>query len=152
MDWLRIEGSLHIGLMPAETLLPYLCDRLREVKARRITVTDHAVSFRGGMFRFVGKWNVLVPFGHGELMVDEQKRELRYRLSIRQMVLLVTFVVAAATIAAWVGLQTGPGILLVSAVGWIWLVGGNLLIGIPRFKRFLRKAVDCQRDASPLPW
>jgi hypothetical protein len=28
------------------------------------------------------------------------------------------------------------------ALAWLWLVGGNLTIGLPRFKSFLREAID----------
>jgi hypothetical protein len=144
MRWLMIEGTLDFGDVQIETLLAHLSDRLRDVEARRITISDNSVSFRGGLFRFAGRWNVLVPFGYGELVTDPEKRRVHYRLSIRELVVAVTTMMVLVAIGAWVLIQESPGIVLFFALGWLWLwlVGGNLLFGIPRFKRFLREAVD----------
>jgi len=126
-----------------EALLDHLANCLRQVDARRVQISPDSVTFRGGMFRLVGKMNMLVPFGHGELMVGGPVPQVRYRLSIRQLLSVMTVVVGFAAVLAW--LATGGDILfplLVLGFGWLWLVGLNLLIGLFRFRRFLRRSID----------
>ena len=48
-------------------LADQLAEALRRVDARDVIATVDRVSFRGGVFRSVSNWNVLVPFSHGEL-------------------------------------------------------------------------------------
>ena len=47
----------------------------------RFEVRNNRVTFRGGVFRFVTNWNILVNFGFGDLAVDSDAREIHYRLS-----------------------------------------------------------------------
>ena len=71
------------------TRLPaHLADRLRLVQARNVQVEGYRVTFTGGMFRLVNNWNVLVPFGFGELTVDPERHEIQYAVSFRQLVLM----------------------------------------------------------------
>jgi len=32
--------------------------------------------------------------------------------------------------------------LLAAPIWWIWLVGGNVLIGLPRFEKFVSSAIE----------
>jgi hypothetical protein len=59
-------------------LLAHLAEQLRKLDARAIRISRDAVSFRGGFFRGVNNWNILIPFGHGELIVDNAKPEVYY--------------------------------------------------------------------------
>ena len=54
----------------ARRLAGHLATCLRDVDARNVTVDGGRVQFHGGVFRMVSNWNVLVPFGSGELEVD----------------------------------------------------------------------------------
>jgi len=100
------------------------------------------LSFRGGIFRFVDNWNALVPFGRGQLIVDDERHAVRYHVSFRQLTYAATIMVVFGAAGGWFATKHDPVVSLFFAFGWLWLVGGNLMIGIPRFQRFLRKAID----------
>lgn len=123
-------------------LLAHLADQLRSVNAASIRVSANTVSFTGGLFRGVNNWNVLIPFGRGELITDEAKHEIHYRLDIRQLVYTVGIMFAFASVMMFSVIRDNPAMLLLFALGCLWLIGGNLLMGLPRFKQFLRDAID----------
>ena|ERR1700730_14025796 len=87
---------MHTGDVPFDdtvdlAVLPtHLADCLRDVKARAIEIEGNHIAFTGGMFRLVSNWNVLVPFGYGDLTVDASTRQVHYRLSSRQLVIPAT--------------------------------------------------------------
>jgi hypothetical protein len=112
---------------------------LQELKATAVVVDGNRVSFKGGAGRVVGRWNLLIPFEFGELTVDSADRQISYRLSLRQLVGSVTLVlvILAATnplfklrIPSWW-----------FALAFVWLVGGNLVLGLLRFPAFVRRSV-----------
>jgi hypothetical protein len=41
-----------------------------------------------------------------------------------------------------VSTNRAPFVPFAFAFGWLILVGGNLMIGVPRFQKFLREAID----------
>jgi hypothetical protein len=124
-------------------LLAHLASRFQKVNAGDIQISRDSVSFRGGFFRGVGSWNVLIPFGRGELIVDDIIHEVHYRLSLRQLIFSASAMVGLRACSAWFDTDGhNPFTLFAFAGGWVGLVGGNLAIGIPRFQRFLREAID----------
>jgi hypothetical protein len=89
---------MHTGDVPFDdgvdlTVLPtHLAKCLRDVRAHAIEIEGSHIAFAGGMFRLVSNWNVLVPFGYGDLTVDPITRQVHYRLSSRQLVIPATVV------------------------------------------------------------
>jgi hypothetical protein len=143
MPFLVSSGTLEFDeRIDKAALLAHLAEQLRKQDARSITINHNAVSFRGGFFRLVNNRNVLNPFGHGELIVDNARPEVTYRLSVRQLVITMTIVVAIPFVSLWSVVGANPTFLFLLAFGWLWLVGGNLMIGVTRFKRFLRASID----------
>ena len=123
-------------------LLAHLAKHLQEVKAREVTISCDRCTFGGGFFRGVNNWNILIPFGRGELIVNGTKHAVRYRLSVRQLVYTATIMIAFVSMESWSDIRHDPAILFLLAIGWFLLIGGNLMVGLPRFRRFLRDAVD----------
>ncbi|HKV94949.1 MAG TPA: hypothetical protein VJW20_20555 [Candidatus Angelobacter sp.] len=140
------RGFTYIGAQPLDDavdlmLLPaYLAGCLRGVRADDVTVEGNRIFFKAGVFRMVSNWNVLVPFGFGELVVDGLTRQVKYRISIRQVVLMGTIGVAFMFVAM-LAIHAWQAILFIPLI-WLWIVGGNLLIGIPRFQRFLSGVME----------
>jgi hypothetical protein len=143
---------MHTGDVPFDdgvdlTVLPnHLANCLRDVNADAIKIEGSHIAFSGGIFRLVSNWNVLVPFGYGDLTVDAVTRQIHYRLSSRQLVILATVVsvvIAAFVIFGMTASRGGPWqpILAIPLI-WVWIVGGNLAMGPQRFQRFLRGAVS----------
>ena len=137
------RGTLPFGEhIDARRLAERLVDALQHVHARTVIATADRVSFTGGPFRLVSGWNVLVPFSRGELTIDEGAKLLQYKVSFRQLVLIlvVCSVLALVFMVAWrLPLAMIPVAL---AVIWLWIGGMNVLIGRARFERFLRRAID----------
>ena len=115
---------------------------LRGVEAEDVHIVANRVTFRGGVFRMVWNWNVLVPFGFGDLMVDSDNCEVRYTLSYRQLVVFATGVVTVMLVFVSVlSAFRNLGILLVLLLMWFFMVFGNLGIGFARFRSFVDRAL-----------
>ena len=129
-------GSLQFGGNIDPFALPaYLAGVLQKVDAREVKVYGDRVEFKGGIFRLVSSWNIFVPFGSGIVTI----RQVAYQVSYLQLVCVAT--VAVGVMSLFILSSVGWLPLLVIRIAWLWLVGGNLLIGIPRFERFIRRAL-----------
>jgi hypothetical protein len=141
MQFTTYRGSVPVVPDVDSARLPeHLAARLRDVRAYGVQIEGTRIRFKGGIFRLVTNWNVLVPFGAGELTVEPARNEIRYALSFRQLVIGVTLPIAALVAVTMKETVRPPVAFLVFA--WLWLVVGNVLIGIERFTRFLRDALQ----------
>lgn len=125
-----------------QRMLPaHLADCLRQINARTVKIDKDLVSFTGGVFGAGGRGDILIPFGFGDLTIDSNSRQLRYRLSFRQLFIGTTVLVAfiVGLTSYWYRWWDG---LIVGIIGWVWLVGLNLFIGLPRFRKFVHSAIE----------
>ena len=111
------------------------------VHAKNVVELPDRVTFTGGFFRFVSNWNVLLPFTTGEILINTTARRLEYRVSFTQLVGALVVFTVFATAFMLIGRFPMPMIPIFLAVMWLWLGGGNVLIGIVRFESFLRRTV-----------
>ncbi len=120
-----------------------VAENLRTLGAERVVVDGDRVSFKSGWTPMFSGWNALSPFGSGELEADATAQRIRYRLSLLSLIVRASVAIGVMGV---LGLLIGffPGVLLAGflAFGWLWLVGGSLLIGIPYFERFLCQSVS----------
>jgi hypothetical protein len=127
MSILLRSGRLDFGPEIDPSLLPArLAKCLRSVDADAVEITNNSVTFEGGVFRFVTNWNVLVPFGFGDVIVDSEARAVAYGLGYRQLVILYAIMVglSACLILAFGGVRGLPKVILtlllfVSVAGFI---------------------------------
>ena len=141
---LSYDGTLPLGADADRAfLLARIADALRSADATSVEMQSDRISFKAGAFRFVNNWNVLVPFGSGEVIADVEHHVLRYRLCFRQMVVVAT--VLMCPMAAFMVFSKASEMLVAIPFMLLWLVGGNLAIGLPRFQAFLRKALAGDR-------
>jgi hypothetical protein len=138
-------GSLQFGPDVDPSALPaYFASVLQKVDAREVKIYGDRVEFKGGIFRLVNSWNILVPFGSGIVTIRPDIRQIAYQVSCLQLVFVAT--VALGIMSLFILSSAGWQPLLVILIAWLWLVGGNLIVGIPRFERFIRRAlVDAPR-------
>jgi hypothetical protein len=131
------DRDVDSSLLPAR-----LAGCLRGVDADEVEITDNRVTFEGGIFRFVTNWNVLVPFGFGDLTVCPETRQVRYRLSYRQLVIFSATMIGVmeAFVLAFAGPQRLT-IVIALSVMWFFALFTNLALGIPRFEDLIRRAV-----------
>ncbi|HEX8692841.1 MAG TPA: hypothetical protein VF746_10500 [Longimicrobium sp.] len=143
-DW---HGCLQVPRDPEqpderEALLRRLERALAPHKPRWIRREGATIHFRGGSFRWVTNWNLLVSISTGSFTVEETPAGplVCYRLRFTGMVVGST--VAVLLLAVWLttmaGMSRPP--VLIFVVMWLWLVGGNLAITLLRFSRFMRRA------------
>jgi hypothetical protein len=133
---------LNIGNEVDSAALPlHLADCLRGVHARDVTTEANQVRFTGGIFRFVNSSNILVPFGYGDVTIDANRRLVQYRLSFRQLMIVVLAVTLLVPISAAIE-SRDYGFLPAIPLFWLFLVGANLAIGLGRFESFLQRAIE----------
>jgi hypothetical protein len=133
----NFDSAIDVAMLPT-----HLADRLRQINARKVQVNQNRVSFAGGLFGPGGnRWDVLIPFGFGDLTVDSNTRQLRYRLSFRQLIVVATIMVGILTGFTCYAFHSLAG-LISAPIWWIWLVGLNLFIGLPRFKKFVHSTIE----------
>jgi hypothetical protein len=133
-------GALPFDQAIDSALLPqHLASHLRSVSASTVEIAGSRVTFTAGIFRMVGNWNVLVPFRSGELSVQSDSCVVRYTLNCWQLVIVATTMIAL--IAVFLLVLGGNDALWFLPLMWLWLVGGNLAMGIPRFRSSLARAI-----------
>ena len=132
----NFDRDLDLLKLPA-----HMAARLGDIKARAVKVNQNNVSFTGGMFGFGSRWDVLVPFGFGDLTIDANALQLTYRLSFRQLIVVTTVMVGILAGVICYMSRSSEGLVFIP-LGWAWLVGGNLAIGLPRFKKFIHSALE----------
>jgi hypothetical protein len=130
-------------------LAAHLARSLNKARAGSVVVQGNCVMFTGGVFRWVDNWNILVPFGSGKLDISPGDGHIRYCLNFRQLVVATTALVGLMVLALLAVRLWQP--LLFIPVGWLWVVGGNLMLGIPRFERFLRDRISTAPRLSIKP-
>lgn len=116
--------------------------KLELAKARRITIVGDSLTFTGGFFRIASGMNILGPVGRGRIGIQARDGTvvIQFRVSFIQLIIVSTMLVAlmASVIASWgtEGPSWGFYVFL-----WLWLVGGNIVIFIPRFRGFIRRGM-----------
>ena len=137
--WVKM-GTVRFTREVDSSLLPgHFATLLRSVDARGVKLDNNQVEFKGGVFRLVHSWNVLNPFGFGTLKIDAQSLQICYRLNYGQFVLFATALLALMSL--FILSSIGWRYLFILPVAWLWLVGGNLIIGISRFEGFIGRAL-----------
>jgi len=130
----------------ADRLIETFGRELRRLSPSELNVSGGTVSFRAGVFRLVSNWNLLVPISRGEIVVAPANDgvSVRYTISFRQLVTVATImiVIMMVMICSSEGSQALPLAVFGGSIMWLWLVGMNLAIAIPRFRRFVRKCVE----------
>ena len=114
---------------------------LEKVRARNIEIIGNRITFTGGLFRFVTNWNILVPITRGEIRIDRTNQCVQYTLNFSQLIIIGTIMVIAAGIFAISNGAPASFLLFTLPFIWIWLVGMNLIIGIPRFNALIRSII-----------
>jgi hypothetical protein len=132
----NLDRDLDLLKLPA-----HMAARLSDIKARAVKVNQNNVSFTGGLFGFGSRWDVLVPFGFGELTIDPNAFQLTYRLSFRQLIVVTTVMVGILAGVSWYMSRSSESLVFIP-FAWTWLVGANLAIGLPRFKKFIHSALE----------
>ena len=141
---ISLEGSIDTHSISPEqvnAVTERLVSALNRARASSVVCDGNTVTFRGGMFRLVFNWNVLVPVSRGTITISSGSRDaVRFNLSCVEM-LVVTTVMAIC--AGFVIPSGQPALFRFGApvLMWLWLFGMNYVIAAYRLPAFIRRAV-----------
>lgn len=139
---LSITGELKISRLQNEGIdlvLNRVEQELAAVRATNVSRTANRITFKGGIFRFVSNWNILVPIGYGQIEVLPDC--VKYDFSCTQMLFAIT--VAVCVMGAFM-LSSAPANTfspITLAFIWLWLFGMNYLLSAVRLPAFVRRIV-----------
>jgi hypothetical protein len=143
---ISLSGAVTVRDVTVEQALDRLEGALAQAKAGALRREGSAVQFRGGVFRLVSNWNVLVPISNGALEVSPSANgvSVTYRVTFGQMLVAVTLMVGAffgsfVMTTPNTSVAGGLGIL---AVAWLWLFGGNFALTRWRLPAFLVRSLS----------
>jgi len=141
-----ISGTLELPAFKSvgvEELLSLVSAEMDHANARDIRRVGTKLSFRGGVFRLVSNWNVLVPAGSGEIeILPGTPVRVRYHFSCIQMLVLVSLIVLAIGASTISSHPSDLTSYLIPLLAWLWLFGMNYLVASARLPALVRRAVD----------
>ena len=115
---------------------------LKEARVKDVQITDTRITFSTGVYRSVLTWwSDLAPITRGEIQIYAEDHCIRYSLSFSQVIIVVSLMVAAMGTAMIAAGAPVPMSCFVLPIVWLWLVGMNLIIGIARFRNFIKRTI-----------
>lgn len=135
-----IKGEFEIKVLQFEdidSVLSRVEQELAAARAANVLRTDNKITFRGGIFRFVSNWNVLVPVGYGEIEV--LPTSVKYEFSCIEMLIVTTFMACIMCIFILSSIPVSTLSFVVPLLMWLWLFGMNYVIAFVRLPAFVRK-------------
>lgn len=148
-----INGTILIATRadPENSIAPVRAaykDWLVSNRASSIEATPLGLSFRAGIFRLVGNWNILGPISSGEIDVaaDGLQLKVAYRLRCTEVLVVASVMAAFLFVVAAIGTGKLLIALAISALGFAWLFGMNYLIAYLRLSRALSRLARNNAD------
>lgn len=122
-----------------DAVLTALRERFISFKPSSVIVRNNRLSFRAGIFRLVLSTNVLLQFDHGHIDVTKAGHliVITYDVSFIEMLVVGTVLVA---VFAYI-LPPSSLTWLLFGFAWAWLIGGNYLLGVLRFRSMIKEVV-----------
>jgi hypothetical protein len=144
-----VNGSIPIPLEADLRSLPsHIAVCLRATGAREVTIVGDSVEFRNGGPLQVSRWNVLNAFSRGVFSINSEGCSLEYALSCRGTIIEVTIFLSVFSAILFL-LKLWQGFVMVP-VFWVFIVGTNFWVGIPRFRTFAERVI-ANAPATGLP-
>ena len=147
IDWsgeLRFAG-FGGGRVPTGELKAALKQELERHQPSSLEESEESVTFTAGPLRFVANFNVLAPINRGVIRIDQAANDLvlRYELSFLHVVVIASLILGTIFCAEVFVVQdfTAKEAGVVVSGLWLWLCGGNIALGIHRFRALLRYAL-----------
>lgn len=111
-----------------EELVKKILQELEKARGRIVATESGGVEFRGGIFRFVPSWNLLIPITKGWVSVDPQASKVTYVLRFGQLWGVGIAMAVLLTMASWrSGMSSGTYLPTLLFFG-LWFVGMNYVI------------------------
>jgi hypothetical protein len=125
-------------------------EALRSAGARDVQASPAKIQFRGGISTSAWSLNLLTPITKGQVTLGADGRSIEYKLWLTEIVILSCLMapILGGAIGAVDNWRSG---LLLSVVGWLWLVGGNFMLTSFRFARLVRRAMRSSLNSPHSP-
>lgn len=137
------SNSLSFKVDPEETLaqeaVQVLVERIRALKPRTIIQTTGKIRYTAGVVRLVWNFNLLYAISEGEIKVEgkEQTLIVHYVITFYEAAALSVIPAVGALVIVESVIGKVIGLLLVLIVSY----GGNILITILRYNRFINSTI-----------
>lgn len=140
-----IDGEFALSTDPQQIdlVLDGIVSALRGKGSTDVERQGNSVVFRAGFLHTsgIGNWNILLPVGSGRIdVIDEDGLRVRYRLSTKELLSVVSALLVFATITPIARGADPKSALGYLVIGWLWLFGANYLLGLLRLSHFMRQA------------
>ena len=124
----------------AQTFIERPAAELDKSRPAALVVKPAELTVRGGMFRLVPSWNLLVSVTSATVRVSAAANQVIVQYEVNTTQLLV-FCVIASVVFLIASAPRGPIGLVVGGqlVVWIWLFGSSYIMTRMRFVRLLRR-------------
>lgn len=123
-------------------------NELREAKPGELHISGSRVFVRGGIFRFVSSWNLLVAVTSAtiDVIADENHVTVRYDVKVTELLLSCAAFTALGVAKFWNDELLIPVLVMI----WGWLFGMNYLVMRLRITSMLRRvAMEVANGAKP---
>ncbi len=126
----------------SEKILSLLAERISAEKPRSMSSNQRQITFSGGPFRFVGKWNLLFLISHGviDVVPDNDKLLISYKVWFTEWIIITSLLAMLGL--AFFALSSSLEGMLVSVVGLWCIYLGNVIIAAMRFHKSVRSIAD----------
>jgi hypothetical protein len=137
-----IKGEIDIPPDRVDAALDRLKAAVAKARPSFLDRRGQVLTFRGGVFRWVTGWNILVPVD--ECSIAAEFGKLRYDCSTRETLIAAT--VMAVGVLVFI-LVMAPESMPLGAriaaplVAWLWLFGMNYLTSYVRLRIFFARAI-----------
>ena len=133
----------------ASALEQKLAASLELVRARNLAVKEHTIACRGGILRPVMSWNLLLPIDSAEITVGQGPSAVNVSYQLAFGELLIVAAVMAGLLSVPAFMRSTPSGVVVGAVVFLTLFGGNYAIARWRFRRLIQRTVQATLGAVP---
>jgi hypothetical protein len=142
---ISLVGEFEIKMKESEdvkSVLNKIEEGLDSVRATSIVCTNNKVTFRGGIFRLVTNWNILVPVCYGEIEVQPgNPGSVKYKFSCVEMLVITAIMVVLMGGFILSSIPISAFSILAPLIMWLWLFGMNYLTAMLRLPAFVKKIV-----------
>jgi hypothetical protein len=130
-----------------EGLRYFIADSLRFEQARTVADNGEKINFSVGIFRSFWNWTPLSTIYGGEItfQMDTKRILIVSRLSFTDTVVLASSLIGLMAFFNYRTSLVGEDDVVFYLFAWFWMIGGNMLISVYRWRRFIRQ---CVREAA----
>jgi hypothetical protein len=125
----------------------YIADSLRFEQASTVEDDEKRIRFSVGFFQSFWNWTSLSTIYGGEInfQTDAERILVVSRLSFTDTVVIASAVIGLMALFNYRTMSAGDGDVIFYIVAWFCFIGGNMIVSVYRWRRFIRQ---CVREAA----